>query len=307
MGEITEALRRAKLGKGGHDFFRDSAPDDRENPNRVRDLDGRAIDSAREGFSGSDPEAADMPLAGEQAAIEIPRTRTGFWIPRAVLVEPPLQGAECFRHFAVSINRELDHRRQNSVVITSSLPEEGKTTVSCNLALAIASISGGRRTALVDLDLHRASVSRVMGMAPRIGFEDVLSGAVPLQAARIETDLPGFDLYPIATPLHLTTQKSYTLLAGKHFLTALRLLAKNYDRVVFDAPPALVVPDVALIAEHIPACVVVTRNGITKRSSYLEILSMIPAEKLIGAFLNEASSLRHPKYGHYFEAAGGPE
>ena len=75
---------------------------------------------------------------------------------------------------------------------------------------------------------------------------------------------------------------------------------KDYDRVVFDGPPALLVPDVALVAEHIPACVVVTRQGVTKRSSYLELLSTVPEDRFIGTFLNESSTLGRPAYAYYF-------
>jgi len=75
---------------------------------------------------------------------------------------------------------------------------------------------------------------------------------------------------------------------------------KEYDRVVFDGPPALLVPDVALVAEHIPACVVVTRQGVTKRSSYLELLSTIPEDRFIGTFLNEASTAGRAPYAYYF-------
>ena len=87
----------------------------------------------------------------------------------------------------------------------------------------------------------------------------------------------------------------------------MKLLAKNYDKVVFDAPPALLVPDVALVADHIPTCVVVTRRGVTKRSSYLELLSMIPEEKFIGTFLNEESDFGRQHYAYYFEDAGASE
>ncbi len=307
MGEITEALRRAKLGEETQGFFRDSTGEDSKHPNFDRDFDEPPIDASQEDYSRTEPAAADLQQDRENARVEIPRTMTGFWIPRSVILEPPLREADCFRNLAVKVNRELDQRNQNSVLVTSALPEEGKTTVSCNLALAISSISGGRRTALVDLDLHRSSVTRVMGVVPKIGFEDVLSGEVPLQAARVPTNIPGFDIYPVATPLHHTTKKAYELLAGPHFQTALRLLSKNYDRVVFDGPPALLVPDVAVIAEHLQACIVVTRQGVTKRSSYLEILSIIPEEKFIGVFLNEAATNRRPRYEYYFEDAEASE
>jgi len=300
MGEITDALRRAKLDDQSKEIFRDSVPDGLETPPRARDWGGPPLEVAPD-------EPLDLEIDPEEKRdeeprrIEIPKTMTGFWIPRAVLVEPPVGGVECFRHFAVKVNRALEQRKQNAVLVTSALPEEGKTTVSCNMALAMASISGGRPTALVDLDLHRSAVSRVMGTVSKVGIEHVLSGDASLHEVRIETDLPSFDLYPVATPLHHTTRKAHELLAGPHFQTMIKQLSKHYDRIVFDGPPTLLVPDVALVANHVPACVLVTRRSVTRRSSYLELLSIIPRERLIGSFLNEESGLGRPHYAYYHE------
>ena len=88
MGEITEALRRAKLAEEGQDIFGDSEPEEK----RDRDWGGSAIDTAQADSFHAEPAAANT-----NAEIQIPRTMSGFWIPRAVLVEPPLRAAECFR------------------------------------------------------------------------------------------------------------------------------------------------------------------------------------------------------------------
>ena len=120
MGEITEALRRAKLAEESQDIFRDAARGDDESPRRARDWGGPAIDASDEDYPRSKPAAAAQRPDDETPLVEIPRTMTGFWTPRAVLVEPPLAAAECFRHFAVKVNRELERRDANSVLVTSA-------------------------------------------------------------------------------------------------------------------------------------------------------------------------------------------
>jgi Mrp family chromosome partitioning ATPase len=319
MGEIAEALRRAKLEEErgqnraadsprNPDPLRDPVPDAAPRP--ARDEEGRRVavfspepepepDSEIEAPEKDPLEAAssvaDEPLDDDAQWVELPRTKTGFWQPRAVLVRPELRTAECFRHFAVRVNRELEQRRQRSVLVTSALPQEGKTTVACNLALAIASVAGGRRTALIDLDFHRGAVRKAMDIRPRVGFERVLLGEVPLEEARIATDIPGFDIYAVGTP----RRAAHELLSGPHFEAAVKLLTSRYEKLLFDGPPVLPVPDVALAARHIDTCLVVTRRGVTRRRSYRELLSIVPDSKFIGVFLNDTGVSRRTHYGYY--------
>jgi Mrp family chromosome partitioning ATPase len=296
MGEITEALRRARLEDEAARRGHESSPQrTEEDPHDTIDTQGPSIEAPLD-----DPEKADLPelpIADAIRVQQISTSRTGFWTPRALLIDPPLRKAECFRHFAVQVNRELVRRGARSVLVTSALPQEGKTTVSGNLALAIASMAGGDRTALVDLDLHRGAIRRGMGVSASVGFERVLSGEAPLEAARIATDVPGLDIYPVAQPL----REAHGLLSGPHFQAAIELLESRYERVVCDAPPVLPVPDVALAADHVATCLVVTRRGITRRRSYQELLSIIPDAKIIGVFLNETRDFRRSKRYAYYD------
>jgi Mrp family chromosome partitioning ATPase len=302
MGEITEALRRALSdGELAQRNPRDALPVDRESA--PRDRGSPPIDGSREDAAKSQPVGADLPRDGEATRIEIPRSKTGFWQPRAVVLDPPIRAAESFRHFAVRVSRALEQSGRRSVLVTSALPGEGKTTVSCNLALAISSVAGGRRTALVDLDLHRCTIRRTMEVAPPVGFERVLSGEVSLEAACIATDIPGFDIYPVATP----RREAHELLSEPHFKATIDLLTSRYEKVVFDAPPVLPIPDVALAANHIATCVLVTRQGVTRRRSYLELLSAVPDLELLGTFLNDTRDSRqaaHYAYGYAEDPEG---
>jgi len=205
-------------------------------------------------------------------------------------------GTEAYRHFALRVRRELDTLGHRSIMIVSALRQEGKTTTSCNLALALSSMAGERRIALVDLDLRRPSIGGSFDIRPKLGIESVLYGNAALAEACIPTDLASLDLYPVAAPVH----SPHELLAGPPLVKLMRSLHENYDLVVIDSPPILLVPDTSLIIPHVGGCIAVLRSRRTKRESFKQMLSMLPPQKLIGTLLNDAHMPRHTKeYGYY--------
>jgi len=309
MGEITDALRRAKQEREAR---RDAEPEagsgapssqstivraGLEAPPRVaRPVPSRAPLS--EAIPERVPEA--IPLRDERDEdvdfAEISQERSTAWPARAVLLEPRKPYTERFRRFAVRVRQELQSRETRTVLITSALRSEGKTFTACNLALALASMSAGGRTALLELDARRPAIAAALGVEPQLGLEDVLAGMAPLAAARTPTDLPSLDLYLIrhapATP--------HELIAGANLSGIFEELEKRYDAIVVDSPPILLVPDVSLVLAHVRTCIAVLRAGSTRLRSVRDLLDQLPAEKLIGAFVNDVSIPRNvDQYGYY--------
>jgi len=245
-------------------------------------------------------ESAGRPADGLHGAdVVISRSREGVaWEARAVLFDPPGLVSAQLRHFALQVRRALEEREESSVLVTSALPGEGKTLVACSLALALASMAGGRRIALVDLDLRRPNVARALDATPRVGLERILRGEPTLREARLRTDFSALDLYLVAGPV----PRVHELLATTALPELIEALSKDYGTVVVDAPPTLIVPDVELIAPHVGACILVARAGMTRRTSFQEMLALLPEEKLIGTFLNEARLPRRAKDYHYYAA-----
>ena len=178
---------------------------------------------------------------------------------------------------------------------------DGKTTIACNLALALASMAAGRRIALVELDLRRPSICQDLDLAPPpVGFERVLTGEAPLDAARLRSD-SGVDLFLIRDP----AVNAHEILARRELGSVLTELDEYYHTTVLDTPPVLVVPDVSLILPHVEACVTVVRNCATPISAIRGMLDVLPAEKIVGAFLNDAREPRH--FGSYDYYSGYDE
>jgi len=279
LGEITEALRRAREERQPEPAPRAPRPADQPAAGRLR------------------PE----PSKKRDDAVAISEEHGDHWPARAVVVDRKGGVSEYYRHFALRVLRELKARNAHSILVTSALRAEGKTTTSCNLALALSSLGGGRPVALVDLDLRRPSVGPSLGLTPEHGLEEVLAGDLDLSAACVPTQTGSLDVYPVTRP----TRQAHELIAGNRFGEVVRDLARQYEYVVFDSPPCLLVPDVPLALNEIDSAVAVARAGFTSKRAFDDMLSVVNEEKLLGVFLNEASAPRHKRqYGYYLDEDG---
>jgi capsular exopolysaccharide synthesis family protein len=273
LGEISDALRRARIRQepaGGA-----PSPVERE---------------PRREFSIS---AAPGALAREPVAI--PASKDDAWTARAVLADPRGEAAERYRQFAIRLQRFMRERNARSICLTSAVRSEGKTTTACNLALALASMASGRRAALIELDLRRPSAAKALGITPPVGIELVLAGRAQLEEARIRTQYGDLDLFAVgeapADPLSLVSAPSTGQL--------LRELARQFDLLLIDSPPALPVPDIGLLMPHVDAALLVVRSGVSRISDIREALGLLDTEKLLGVFLNEGKSPVHRRYYGY--------
>lgn len=288
------------------DLDRERAPSQPErSPERLRER-APAAPPAEEFDRHSGPAAPPAPRSEEAAPAPrverrlymLPRARTGSWVGRLCVVDPDSPAAVRFRQLAVRLRALLDQRALKSVLVTSALAGEGKSTVSINLGLALASIAPDSRIALVDLDLRRSTFAEVLELSPRIGIERVLEDRATLGEAAIRTDLASLDVLPVAN----TTSDAQRLL-GLGGERVFRQLHARYDYVVCDGPPVLPVPDVPQIAHLTGGCLLVAAAGRTRHARLRESLELLPRRAPLGVFLNEnpaAQGGRH--YEGYYEA-----
>ncbi|MFC2706602.1 MAG: CpsD/CapB family tyrosine-protein kinase, partial [Olsenella profusa] len=128
-----------------------------------------------------------------------------------------------------------------TVVITSSVPNEGKTFIASNLASAIA--TSGRSVLLVECDMRRRSLAAVLDVHVRRGIYAVLSGQVPLRQAVIGTKTK--NLHFLDAEPHIPNPSD--LLGSKHFAALLQQMEQTYDYVIFDTPPVDAFVDAAVL------------------------------------------------------------
>lgn len=296
MGEILDALRRADEERMHAPRARPVARSEPSHPPvPLRPPGPPQEDPAPE----VRPAAIRTPSDAIEAAplrIKVSRERNRGWPARAVVVEKAGAVAESYRHFAVRLRQAMASRNARTVVITSAVRGEGKTTTACNLALALASISGDRRIALVDLDLRQPAVAPAFGWEPSPGIDRVLLREVPLAAARVATDVKGLELFGVEQ----RRPNAHEILSQEALQAVLQELSSRYGLVIVDSPPTLLVPDTALLLQHLPAFVAVARAGTTRTAAFRAMVEQLGRTKLVGSFINEISQPRHlTKYGRY--------
>lgn len=164
------------------------------------------------------------------------------------------------------INPDQNHK---VFVITSPLPEEGKTTTAANLALSLA--EGGEKVALVEADLRRARVSAYLRLAGTVGLTTILIGRIGLDeaiqpAGRLDV-ITGGRVPP--NPAELIKSE-----AMHHLIESLR---ERYDYVLIDAPPLLPVTDAALLAAQADGAILVARHGQTTHDQVTTAVARVQA------------------------------
>jgi len=153
-------------------------------------------------------------------------------------------------------------RRVRSVAVTSAGPGEGKTFVSCNLALARALHVG--RTMLVDADMRASRVSDFFGCQTAPGLSEVLAGLTDARTATTTFNVEDSGrlwVMPAGTP----TLHSAALLEERLFDRLISLVEDNVDLLIVDTPPLNVLADAATIASSVDVVLVVVRRGVTDR------------------------------------------
>ena len=332
MGEIADALRRARTARKGGE----AAPDSGGQRTREviqaleraeRERESRPIEAEEQGLEAErldseekplDPEVADPGLqapAGFQEARDpaepTPGASSGrFVAPSSRLVETlhPTRAAimsdqsgallEICRKLALNVRAELKRHGGVSLAIVSAINGEGKTTVALDLSLGLATLSGAREVALVDLDLRRPSVASALGLEVEIGIEDVLAGGATLEDARISVGRPQLDIFPATR----ARRSAHELLVLPTLGQALRELEQRYELVIVDTPPTLMVPDAGLILANVSACAPVARAGQTRVRHVKALMKHLERHLVVGEILNEGRLARY-EYASYDYAA----
>lgn len=216
--------------------------------------------------------------------------------PLIVHADPLSPRAESFRALRTNL-QFLDTNGRASFVITSSIPAEGKSTTTINLAIALA--DAGQRVALVDADLRKPKVAEYLGIEGGVGLTDVLIGRSTVN----EVMLPwgGRSLYVLAAGK--IPPNPSELLGSQQMNHLLAMLERDFDVVLFDAPPLLPVTDAAVLARVTSGALMVVSAGRTSKhqlAGATEALSGVGA-KLAG-FVMSMVPTRGPD--SYYSAYG---
>jgi polysaccharide biosynthesis transport protein len=207
--------------------------------------------------------------------------------------EPNCMGAEAYRSLCSVILLSSLKVAMKVLVVTSATPNEGKSTVSCNLATALA--QRGRRVLLVDADLRCSSIGARFGSGP--GLSAILADPTEYPVYRPLSNLPSLHVIP-AGPRPRDPVELLDSARMKKFLTAWQT---EYDHIIIDTPPVLPFSDALPLAAGADGVILVTRSGVSRSKALLrakEVLSRSGAN-VLGFVLN---AVREPEYYYYYPA-----
>ena len=181
------------------------------------------------------------------------------------------------------------------LLVVSSLPGEGKTTVAVNLAMAMAQHG---TTCLVDADLRRGRVAASLGVPSRPGLTDVLNGTSPLDRALVH--IPGLANLTVL-PAHAGSPKAGQLVCSDRMRNVLDELRKDFQFVVVDSAPILPFADCRALSNLTDGLIFVGRSGITTRELVqrsLELLDQVHSAPVL-QFVVNAADIKSPQYRYY--------
>lgn len=260
-------------------------------------------------------EEADLPLLGVVREGALGRVNFGDVVGKDHEAEVDL---ESFRILRMNLDFMDVDRPVKRVLVTSPLPEEGKSTVAGSLAVAAG--LAGRETLLVEGDLRRPVLSERLGIDREPGLTDYLAGVaqpqqvlrtVPLGATGSNGASPdtGVGARSITMlPAGAAVPRPTELIGSKRFAGFADEIAKAYDFVIFDSAPLLSTADTLELVQHVDAIVLCVRSDQTTRDQLraaLDALGRLP-ERPVGLVVTGISRGAEGDYGYYHSTYARP-
>lgn len=217
---------------------------------------------------------------------------------------PADPAVEAIRSLRTSLHFAMLEAKNNVLMISGPRPSVGKTFVSANLAAVIAQT--GQKVLVIDADMRKGSLHRVLDVAPGNGLSDVLVGKADQAAAIHPLDQVPNMYYMTRGEIPPNPSE---LLMHPRFTTLLESLSSQYDLVIIDTPPILAVTDAAIVGQHAGSSLLVTRFGVNQPKEVVLTKKRFEQNgvQIKGAIFNavEKRATGYYSYGYYEYKSGG--
>jgi capsular exopolysaccharide synthesis family protein len=206
--------------------------------------------------------------------------------------------AESFKQLRTNMQFTNVGHQKKAVMITSSIPGEGKTTTAVNLAITLS--QAGQSVALVDADLRRPKVGEYLGLEIHAGLTTALLGSINVD----DLMQPWGDGSLFVLASGQIPPNPSELLASKEMLELIEDLEEKFDAVIIDAPPVLPVTDAAVLSQHVGGTILVVSAQKTKRGELgktIAALDLVGA-KFLGIVINRVSAKGPDAYSYGYSS-----
>ena len=281
---------------GGLAFFTESLDRSIKNPEEAEALLGIPV-------IGLIPSIGDLDgkFKGTRNEIELISTRlvTQF-VPRSPV-------AEAYRTVRTNLSFSRPDNPPRTILVTSAVPQEGKTTTTANLAITLAQMGG--KTLIVDSDLRRPAIRKVFNLESKEGLTDYLIGKGALDALIRTTDIPNLYILPAGQ----IPPNPSEVLGSQRMKELVAELSRRFEMVFFDSPPVVAVTDAAVLSRYTDGVVLVVQSGATDREAVARAKTLLGnvQANLLGLVLNNIriestyGSYHYRYYYHYYDSEDG--
>jgi len=199
--------------------------------------------------------------------------------------------AEAFRLLAVRLRHLRRTRPLQRILVTSTLPEEGKSLIAANLAHTLARRTE-QRVLLLEGDIRRPSLSKLFGLGNNAGLCEWLQGTHGLTMSIHHLEGAGLWILPAVS----APGNPQDLVESAKLSSLLDQLVSHFDWIVIDSPPMLPLADTSIWTQLAEGILLVTRQGVTQKRQLQRGLETLEVKKLIGAVVNCSTSTDHNNY-----------
>lgn len=239
--------------------------------------------------------------AGATFNLNLPRLSAAGYITPDAARSRVMEEYRLIKRTLLNRHRNGASPHSNLILITSALPDEGKTFTAINLAMSIAT-EEGMSVLLIDADFNKPGAIAVLGCHEKIGLVDVLVNPdIDLADVLVKTNIPNLTILPAGQSHGRSTE----LLAGARMAQLAEEMACRYENrfVIFDCPPLLATTEAAALTAHVGQVLFVVRAESTKEVAVRHALELIDEKPEVGLILNRSRSrIGSSEFGDYYHS-----
>jgi capsular exopolysaccharide synthesis family protein len=237
-------------------------------------------------------------LGGNNQQLQLPGSERAN-LPEQVVSEVSMMPLkEAYQNIQVNLNLLDANAKKKVIAITSSVPQEGKSSVSANLAVARSQC--GQRILLIDADMRRPTQHHIWEISNQIGLHEVLAGKI-FWSEGVQNVMPNLDVLTSGS----IPPNPIALLDSPSFLDFIAEISQEYDQVIFDTPPIIGLADTRIIGKAVDGFLFVVRPGVADYNSAAAAKKLLDSTglKVLGVVVNGADMRREPyHYSSYYYA-----